>query len=488
MITLNQLEVYKHHINCVFKCGMLVDEHVELLHQYLTSPKLKSNGAHWKIASVSLICGCIYSGLLESVFPVVLSSLPLSAIFAKDLIRYFKYKGCIKRFENLTKTFRKISDFNKGVQKYYERRLAALSKLDDATKIVIETPIKIKLSEFVKNIFAEMDVLVNHMHEQLLNIKEFIPDQLWNVCNLNLYGKIHWDVQEDASSQFKTLQMCYILATSTYLLGISVALSTQPEHVLSKILPISEKFIISKYKDMKNSLEEATYELPPPQLRHNESFVRTDSLITVSKLLESLQLTYHACIGTQQSIFTLTNDDIIRNQLNDLEKLFLECSSLLSILQHEYNYNKKPIKTKSKEIPEEVISKEQKTIKTFRYDDIDDLAEDEQYEISIHSSDLESDPEDDPTNVEYEQLKEQIRAQKMILKELNDELLKRKLVKEEFIDQNLKSKPKIKTIDDVDLNDLAPPANWSCNVDFLAQIQAMAHNRGGEESVFGDED
>lgn len=120
---------------------------------------------------------------------------------------------------------------------------------------------------------------------------------------------------------------------------------------------------------------------------------------------------------------------MIQKHLGDLENLFAQSADVLRILQ--YSLCKVPLlDVECNETKERIQGEEQNVVTLIKHNDnIDNDARYEEFNLSIHGSD-DSD-ESNTSNLEYEELLDCVKAQKLMIRELNEELRKRNIVKQD---------------------------------------------------------
>ena len=433
--------VMRDYVYLIFKSGMLLDEHDELLRQFWTPISAEKTNNFLLMLSTCAI-SCI--SLIQKRYVLFsVTALPIGFRYVRNCYRYFKNRSYVKVFCDLIITLKAQFQLNKYIINYCHKRLRSKFDSSNDTRQRIEEILSTKIDHFLNHVSNILLEMIRFLLETLTSVSEIV-----NIGQLNTV--FHFDTNKipgvlanlkDSIAMFEKVHLLYVLVTSQFLCGIGLSLcfkewESLPRRlpdVFDRIIPELLNNIETCYDEIKVGFEDICSELTPASFEKTDKIVLSDKLTSTSlgTFMINMQKTFECARAIKLLLAensTKGNKHLLENY-KELEELFAECVESMKYLQ--YNVVKETgIKTEPLKPPTNSNNSqtERETAITVKHDDADECIEDEEFTLSIHGSDSSFEDEDAPTKDDYNQLRERIKAQKVLISELNNELNRRKLI------------------------------------------------------------
>lgn len=391
-------EVLTHHVNCVLKSGMILDEDMSLL-TTLWDPKFYQGTMQFDRRLLLTSAGLTTLGLattvkLNSIYPFFISVLPMTVRLMSLSIVCYRRRQYKRRFERLLRLIKSTYSISKEIAQYYRKRDAAVKshKLQVNAFNILVQPGEEFLKFAVNSLHEIVDQIRNCMVQVCQSVPitegDFIASIQWNLDDLRVTTDLGF---KEVQARFDKLSDLFLLITSNFLscIGLSCCVQLWRErcdvpHVLDCLLPELVSKLDGLLNEIRAQFNRIRFNLCDGVIDNEGSVVRSSRLERpIMDLLLSLQIAFETARRLQVLEAEGRMEECI-TILDDVNKQMEESRDMLSILiARLLSARQKPIPLKP---PMEIVPPADDQIEIVDGNEADRELEDEEYNLSIHGS------------------------------------------------------------------------------------------------------
>uniref|UniRef100_A0A1Y1K5K4 Vezatin n=1 Tax=Photinus pyralis TaxID=7054 RepID=A0A1Y1K5K4_PHOPY len=394
--------VLAHHVSCVLKSGMLLDEDMSLLTTFW-DPNFYQDTVRFDrrllVTSAALTTvGLATTVKLNSIYPFLISALPTSVQLMSRSIVCYRTRRYKRRFERLLRLIKSTYSISKEIVQYYRKRDAAVKsrKLQVGAFNILVEPGEVFLKFAASSLHEVVDQIRNCMVQVCLSVPitegDFVASIDWNLDDLRVTADFGF---KEVRARFDKLSDLFLLITSNFLgcVGLSCCVQLWRErcdlpHVLDCLLPELVGKLDGLLNEVRAQFNRIRFNLCDGVIDTEGRAVRSSRLERpIMDLLLSLQITFETARRLQVLEAEGRTEECV-TILDDVSKQLEESRDMLSILTRRFSVAR-PIPTKP---PVEIVPLADDQMEIVDGYETDAELEDEEYNLSMHGSE----PDDSP--------------------------------------------------------------------------------------------